>query len=112
VDRLVLRLSMMPFPMLAPFKDADSSGWGMASRIAVFVMLDYVFDMLASCVYIMACWVTIMEREHWGFAALARACNLVTSVQNQVRDYVIIAHAQSLPAWTIFLHFFVPSDNC
>ncbi|CAM6048686.1 unnamed protein product [Sphagnum compactum] len=84
VDRLVLRLSTMPFPILAPFKDADSSGWGMASRIAVFVILDYVFDMLASCVYIMACWVTIMEREHWGFAALARACNLVTSVQNQV----------------------------
>ncbi|CAM6025061.1 unnamed protein product [Sphagnum balticum] len=83
-DRLMLHLSIMPFSILAPFRGADASGWGMGSRIAFFVILEYVFDALASCVYKMACWVTIMERDYWGLAALTRAFRLVKSVQNQV----------------------------
>jgi hypothetical protein len=83
-DRLMLHLSIMPFSILAPFRGADGSGWGMGSRIAFFVILEYVFDAVASCVYKMACWVTIMERDYWGLAALTRAFRLVTSVQNQV----------------------------
>jgi hypothetical protein len=83
-DRLMLHLSIMPFSILAPFRGADGSGWGMGSRIAFFVILEYLFDALASCVYKMACWVTIMERDYWGLAALTRAFRLVTSVQNQV----------------------------
>ncbi|KAH9574900.1 hypothetical protein CY35_01G083500 [Sphagnum magellanicum] len=74
----------MPFSILAPFKDADASDWGMASRIAVFVILEHVVDALASCVYITARWVTIIERDPWGFAALARACKFGHKLQSQV----------------------------
>jgi hypothetical protein len=102
-DQLVFRLFFMPFSILAPFKDADASDWGMASRIAVFVILEHVVDALASCVYITACWVTIMERDHWGFAALARAFNLVTRMQSQVRPFFTKSSSPGLPNFLQFL---------
>jgi hypothetical protein len=87
----------MPFSILAAFKDADAGDWGMASRIAVSVILEHVVDTLASCAYITACWVTIMERDHWGFAVMARAFNLVTRMQSQVRPFFSKSSPPELP---------------
>ncbi len=95
----------MPFSILAPFKDADASDWGMASRIAVFVILEHVVDALASCVYITARWVTIIERDPWGFAALARACKFGHKLQSQVRPFFT---KSSPPGWPNFLQFLFP----
>lgn len=84
VDRLVLRLSLMPFSILAPFTDVEATSLSLAARIGGFVSIDYIIDGTASCIYVMACWVTIMERQYWGFAALSRGWRLVSTMQSQV----------------------------
>ena len=84
VDRLVLRLSLMPFSILAPFTDVEATSLSLAARIGGLVSIDYIIDGTASCIYVMACWVTIMERQYWGFAALSRGWRLVSTMQSQV----------------------------
>jgi len=83
-DRLVLRLSLMPFSILAPFKDVEATSVSLAARIGGFVIVDYIIDATTSCIYVMACWATIMERQYWGFAAFSRGWKLVSSMQHQV----------------------------
>lgn len=83
-DKLVLRLSFMPFSVLAPFRDVEATSLEMAFRIGGFVSLDYLFDAAISCIYIVACWVTIMERQYWGFSALTRGWKLISGMQSQV----------------------------
>lgn len=83
-ERLVLRLSLMPFSILAPFKDVDATSLALAARIGGFVSVDYIIDATTSCIYVMACWATIMERRYWGFAAFSRGWKLVSTMQNQV----------------------------
>jgi len=83
-DRLVLRLSLMPFSILAPFKDVEATSFSLAARIGGFVVVDYIIDATTSCIYVMACWATIMERQYWGFAAFSRGWRLVFSIQHQV----------------------------
>ncbi|KAG0580535.1 hypothetical protein M758_4G182900 [Ceratodon purpureus] len=84
VDRLVLRLSLMPFSILAPFTDVEATSLSLAARIGGFVSIGYIIDGTATCIYVMACWVTIMERQYWGFAALSRGWRLVSTMQGQV----------------------------
>eukprot|EP00249_Psilotum_nudum_P014405 c24804_g1_i1 orf=298-1929(-) len=81
VEQLMLRLSITPFAFLAPFRDVEATDFGMQLRIGLFVVLDYFFDGLAYCVYVVACWVTIMERNFWGLGALSRSWNLVKGMQ-------------------------------
>lgn len=83
VESLVLRLSATPFAFLAPFTDADATSLGMGIRIGLFVGLDYLFDGVAYCIYMLACWITIVERNHWGLGAVTRSCNLVKSMERQ-----------------------------
>eukprot|EP00250_Pteridium_aquilinum_P015456 c22590_g1_i1 orf=276-1931(+) len=83
VESLVLRLSAMPFAFLSPFMDADATNLGMAVRIGLFVGFDYLFDGVAYCIYMVACWVTILERNYWGLGAVTRSCNLVKSMERQ-----------------------------
>lgn len=83
-DRLVLRLALMPFSILAPFKDVEATSLALAARIGGFVCVDYMIDATTSCIYVMACWATIMERRYWGFAAFSRGWRLVSSMQNEV----------------------------
>lgn len=92
-DRLVLRLSLMPFSILAPFKDVEATSFSLAARIGGFVTVDYIIDGATSCIYVMACWATIMERQYWGFAAFSRGWRLVSSMQNQV--YPTFEHLKS-----------------
>lgn len=83
VESLVLRLSAAPFAFLAPFMDADAASLGMAIRIGLFIGFDYLFDGVAYCIYMVACWVTILERNHWGLGAVTRSCSLVKSMEWQ-----------------------------
>lgn len=83
VELLVLRLSAAPFAFFAPFTDADATNFGMAVRIGLFVGFDYLFDGVAYCIYMVACWVTIMERNYWGLGAVTRSCNLVKGMEWQ-----------------------------
>uniref|UniRef100_A0A7I4AUQ2 Uncharacterized protein n=1 Tax=Physcomitrium patens TaxID=3218 RepID=A0A7I4AUQ2_PHYPA len=83
-ERLVLRLSMMPFSFLAPFKDVEATSLALAARIGGLVSVDYMLEGAISCIYVMACWVTIMERQYWGFSALSRGWKLVSNMQHQV----------------------------
>ncbi|KAH7315596.1 hypothetical protein KP509_21G056700 [Ceratopteris richardii] len=83
VEALVLRLSATPFAILAPFYDADAASPGMAVRIGLFVCCDYLFDAVTYCIYIVACWVTILERNLWGFGAVVRSCNLIKGMESQ-----------------------------
>ncbi|MCO5572568.1 hypothetical protein L7F22_026324 [Adiantum nelumboides] len=80
VETLVLRLSAAPFAILAPFIDADATSPGMAVRIGLFVGFDYLFDGVAYCIYMVACWVTIFERNYWGLGAMTRSRSLVTGM--------------------------------
>ncbi|MCO5560852.1 hypothetical protein L7F22_014472 [Adiantum nelumboides] len=80
VETLVLRLSAAPFAILAPFIDADATSPGMAVRIGLFVCFDYLFDGVAYCIYMVACWVTIFERNYWGLGAVTRSRSLVTGM--------------------------------
>lgn len=82
-EQLVLRLSATPFAFLAPFRDVDATDIGMATRIGLFVGFDYIFDGIAYCLYVVACWVTIMERNLWGLGALSRSWNLVKRMEAQ-----------------------------
>lgn len=83
VESLVLRLSAAPFAFLAPFTDVDAASLGMALRIGLFIGFDYLFDGVAYCIYMVACWVTILERNHWGLGAVTRSCSLVKSMEWQ-----------------------------
>ncbi|KAI5055569.1 hypothetical protein GOP47_0029090 [Adiantum capillus-veneris] len=83
VETLVLRLSAAPFAILAPFMDADATSPGMAVRIGLFVGFDYLFDSVAYCIYMIACWVTILERNYWGLGAVTRSGNLVKGMKWQ-----------------------------
>lgn len=83
VESLVLRLSAAPFAFLAPFTDVDAASLGMAIRIGLFIGFDYLFDGVAYCIYMVACWVTILERNHWGLGAVTRSCSLVKSMEWQ-----------------------------
>ena len=82
-EDLVLRLASNPFAFLAPFMDVDATSIGMAIRIGAFVGFDYLFDGIAYCIYVVACWVTIMERNYWGIGALSRSFNLVETKRYQ-----------------------------
>ncbi|KAJ7571182.1 hypothetical protein O6H91_01G153500 [Diphasiastrum complanatum] len=84
MESLILRLSLMPFSVLAPFRDKAAVNWEMASRIGTFLVLDYIFDGIANAVYIVACWVTIMEPENRGRSAIRRSWKLVKSMELQV----------------------------
>lgn len=83
VEQLVLRLSVSPFAFLAPFRDVDATDISMAVRIGLFVGFDYIFEGVAYCLYAVACWVTILERDFWGLGALSRSWNLVKSMEAQ-----------------------------
>ncbi|KAJ7560628.1 hypothetical protein O6H91_04G137600 [Diphasiastrum complanatum] len=84
MESLILRLSLMPFSLLAPFKDKDAVNGEMAFRIGTFLILDYIFDAIAYSVYIVACWVTILEPDNSGLSALQRSWKLVKSMELQV----------------------------
>eukprot|EP01018_Ginkgo_biloba_P030376 Gb_12816 [translate_table: standard] len=83
IEKLVNRLSLMPFAVLAPLKDDCAVNIGMSLRIGAFVIFQYLFDWLVYSTYIVGCWVSIMEKQYSGREALNRGWNLLKSMAFQ-----------------------------
>jgi hypothetical protein len=90
MERLVLRLSIMPFAFRAAWKDEYATDMGMSSRIGAFVTLDYLFDGLAYSIYITACWVAIVESQYRGAETFYRGWSLVKRMPFQAATIKVI----------------------
>lgn len=90
MERLVLRLSIMPFAFRAAWKDDYATDMGMSSRIGAFVTLDYLFDGLAYSIYITACWVAIVESQYRGAETFYRGWSLVKRMPFQAATIKVI----------------------
>ncbi|GLJ37491.1 hypothetical protein SUGI_0761680 [Cryptomeria japonica] len=90
MEKLVLRLSTMPFAFQAPWKDEFATDLGMSFRIGAFISLEYLIDGLAYSIYITACWVAIMERQYRGAETLHRGWNLVKSMAFQAATIKVL----------------------
>eukprot|EP00252_Welwitschia_mirabilis_P020623 TRINITY_DN5089_c0_g2_i4.p1 TRINITY_DN5089_c0_g2~~TRINITY_DN5089_c0_g2_i4.p1 ORF type:complete len:484 (+),score=81.90 TRINITY_DN5089_c0_g2_i4:302-1753(+) len=90
MQKLVFQLSIMPCPLRASWHDDYAKTLGMSIRIAAFVAFDYLFDAVTYSIYIMACWVSIVENRQKGAELFIRAWNLVKCMPFQVTTVKII----------------------
>lgn len=62
VDCFVFWFVLMLFLILVFFKDVEVISLVLVVWIGGFVCVDYMIDVIIFCIYVMVCWVIIMER--------------------------------------------------
>ncbi|KAH6558500.1 hypothetical protein KP509_1Z060900 [Ceratopteris richardii] len=87
IQRLNPSNSVNLLRLLATFNNVGEINFWVMLRIGLFVVCEYLIDALAYCIYMVACWVIIMETNFWGLGAVKRSFHLT---KGMVRHALVI----------------------